>query len=294
METISPLTLERLSDRIAALIASGAMAPIAGSAVLRAGSLISVTARLDRGVYTQTVDSVSVKRIACAGVEGLGIALAAGNFKDDACCIASAAIALAFYECFDSPTIFEPDIPTLLRRGMLTANDYVLQLALAPLGDWRPGTAVGARASLKGIAAAATVAVALPHRAWIAHIGDNRGFLVRGQDARRLTVDHTLVFEGAYSAAVEPDPSSRFDRADQAVLRVLGLCAMPQFDVTRIDLLPGDRLLLGNAGLSKTLAASLDTTRVPIAADAVVAAFQELSSCRTGAPPTLAVIDVPT
>jgi serine/threonine protein phosphatase PrpC len=284
-----PLTVAQLRSQATALAAAGAMPPIAGSAVLRVDGRVRAVASAAFGPYTATVDSVSLCRIHCGGVEGVLVALAGGNFKDAACCVASATVAATFHEMFARAQLYEADIPTLLRRAMLNANEQVHELSLGPIGDVPTGTAVGTRKSLKGIGAAVTALAVLPHRAWVAHIGDGRAFLLRAKDARQLTVDHTLFHDPGYRAraqALAPGDAS------QIVLRVLGGKAAPEFDVTRVDLRPGDRLVLGNAGVSLSLAQWMDLERAPTAEDGISLASEQLTDSCMGPPPTIAVVDI--
>ncbi|MBW3577772.1 MAG: protein phosphatase 2C domain-containing protein [Actinobacteria bacterium] len=70
--------------------------------------------------------------------------------------------------------------------------------------------------------------------AWVAHVGDSRAYLVREADLRRITRDHTT--------------GGLFGRG--SITQALGTGDGIDPDVTHIDLVPGDRLLLCTDGLT--------------------------------------------
>jgi PPM family protein phosphatase len=82
----------------------------------------------------------------------------------------------------------------------------------------------------RGMGTTAVVAHLRPGRAWIAHVGDSRGYLLSGGRMRQVTKDH-----------------ERFGSLTQA----LGLGDV-QPDVTELEAGEGDRLLLCTDGLTNT------------------------------------------
>lgn len=78
---------------------------------------------------------------------------------------------------------------------------------------------------------------------WVGHAGDSRAYLCRGRDLRRLTADH---------------------RSGLGLSQALGIATISP-DIARIDLEPGDRLLLCSDGLTDLV--DDDTIAEALAAD---------------------------
>lgn len=88
------------------------------------------------------------------------------------------------------------------------------------------------------------------HEAWVAHVGDSRAYLFRRSDLHQVTSDHTtggLLRTGTISQA-------------------LGTSGGIDPDVVRLDLEPGDRLLLCSDGLTDMV--DVDTIGGIVADDA--------------------------
>lgn len=83
----------------------------------------------------------------------------------------------------------------------------------------------------------------------IGHIGDSRVYRIRGGAIEQLTEDHTLVNELAKSGQLSPEEAANHPRRN-VLMRALGTDRDVAVDVMRIDMLPGDRLLLCSDGLS--------------------------------------------
>jgi len=94
-----------------------------------------------------------------------------------------------------------------------------------------------------------TAVVAHENRFHLVHVGDSRAYLLRGDDLTQLTADHTLV-----QSLIDDGLLSEQGAADFAfrsvVLRAISGEAPVEPDVRRLDLSPGDRLLLCSDGLS--------------------------------------------
>jgi len=96
-----------------------------------------------------------------------------------------------------------------------------------------------------------TVVVALldEREGLIGHIGDSRAYRVRGGAIEQLTDDHTLVNELARSGQLSREEAANHPRRN-VLTRALGTDADVSVDLQRIDMLPGDRLLICSDGLS--------------------------------------------
>ena len=90
-------------------------------------------------------------------------------------------------------------------------------------------------------------------RALVAHLGDSRVYLFRAGRLRRLTRDHSHVEEMVDRGLLTPEEAAR-SRSNGGPTRYLGMWGEPEADLTLLDLLPGDRLLLCSDGLTGMLA----------------------------------------
>jgi protein phosphatase len=105
--------------------------------------------------------------------------------------------------------------------------------------------------TLRGMGTTLTVAGALGNDLIIGHVGDSRAYLLRGDDFKQLTTDHTLA-QALIDAGVanRDDPASRSMRhVLTAAVGSLGREVDPQ--VQRFKLQEGDRLLLCTDGLTE-------------------------------------------
>lgn len=96
-----------------------------------------------------------------------------------------------------------------------------------------------------------TVVVALldEREGLIGHIGDSRAYRVRGGAIEQLTDDHTLVNELTRSGQLSREEAAHHPRRN-VLTRALGTDADVAVDLQRIEMLPGDRLLICTDGLS--------------------------------------------
>ncbi len=88
-------------------------------------------------------------------------------------------------------------------------------------------------------------------RAALAHVGDSRAYLLRAGACERLTRDHSL-YEQMHGEGLTGVARRDFPYRNQ-ITRALGLAGMAEPDVARVELVPGDRLLLCSDGLHDVL-----------------------------------------
>ncbi len=111
--------------------------------------------------------------------------------------------------------------------------------------------------ALTGMGTTIVAAVMEPSdsRVWVAHVGDSRAYLLRGDRLTQLTVDHSLVGEyvkrGLLTEREAEDHPLR-----HIISRALGTAPHVDADIQAIDLLPGDALLLCTDGLTNMLSAA--------------------------------------
>jgi serine/threonine protein phosphatase PrpC len=129
------------------------------------------------------------------------------------------------------------DSLTGVRRGLfsaLVASDQVVRTTGAKSGTPHMGTTL-------------TAALVLWPVMYVAHVGDTRCYLLRAGKLHRLTTDHNL------AERLGPDESRRnTDELQNILWNTLGASdELPRPELSKLDLLPGDTLLLCSDGLNK-------------------------------------------
>lgn len=140
------------------------------------------------------------------------------------------------------PNAPEGDLGQALRQAFRQANEAVYQAAATEPAYTGMGT---------------TLTAALLHGryATVAHVGDSRAYLLRGDGLTQVTRDHTLVAEEVAQGRLTAE-AARNDPRRNILSRVIGTNArldskLPS--IFELTLLPGDRLLLCSDGLYDVL-----------------------------------------
>lgn len=155
------------------------------------------------------------------------------------------------------PMIGEPDrrfsaLTNRLASALRFANKVIHNAAKTPPGQEGMGTTVVA-ALLQGDVLS------------VAHVGDSRMYLIRGQAIRPLTADHALVAEQVRLGLLTEDQAKRSPLRG-VLTRAVGLEETVEVELDEVPLMPGDSLVLCSDGLTRavTSAEVLDTVlRVP-------------------------------
>ena len=104
--------------------------------------------------------------------------------------------------------------------------------------------------SQKGMGTTCTAVAVRCGQVWIAHVGDSRAYLVRGESIRRMTKDHTLVAELVERGHLTEAEAATDPRRNQ-LTRCVG--ALPDVAVDAAEwgdrLVPGDTLVMCSDGL---------------------------------------------
>lgn len=135
----------------------------------------------------------------------------------------------------------EEDVETVLQR--VTQRFLQIDETLKQEAKWD--------ATLSGMGTTLTVACKLGNDLVIGHVGDSRAYLLRGNDLKQLTTDHTLA-QTLIDAGIagRDDPATRSMRhVLTAALGSLGKRIEPQ--VQHLKVCPGDQLLLCTDGLTE-------------------------------------------
>lgn len=129
------------------------------------------------------------------------------------------------------------------RNEVLELLDDVCQLASRRVYD------EAEKVGKKGMTTTLVATVVGGGAAFLAHVGDSRAYLVRDGFIRQLTEDHSMVNEMVRTGQMTYEEAIR-SRYRNVITRAVGLYPTVQADVMAIEILPGDRLILGSDGLS--------------------------------------------
>jgi protein phosphatase len=134
----------------------------------------------------------------------------------------------------------ERDMPARLRDAIEEANRRIAEQ-------------IEQQPECRGMGTTLVVAVSDGPRCWIAHIGDSRAYLVRGDQITQLTADHSFVNELVRLGMLSREQAARDPRRN-VVTRALGSGAMvvPEIHEYRVE--AGDLMLLCSDGLNTMLA----------------------------------------
>ena len=102
--------------------------------------------------------------------------------------------------------------------------------------------------SLKGMGTTATVVKLVGKRAYCAHVGDSRFYLVRNEFLYQITYDHSLVNEQVRAGIITPE-EAEFHHLKNVITRSVGYQEEEDVDTTSVDLEAGDILVLCSDGL---------------------------------------------
>lgn len=86
--------------------------------------------------------------------------------------------------------------------------------------------------------------------ATIGHIGDSRAYLLRDDQMRQVTTDHTVAAEYVAQGQMSAEEAARIPQRHM-LLRTLGLTRFVNVDEIDLALEPGDRILLCSDGLTE-------------------------------------------
>jgi len=103
---------------------------------------------------------------------------------------------------------------------------------------------------LRGMGTTLTMAYSVGPELFLAHVGDSRGYLLRGDTLHRLTRDDTLVQQMVEKGLLTPEKADEHDLRHVITNVVGGKTPGLQVAVHRATLSPGDVLLLCTDGLT--------------------------------------------
>lgn len=101
----------------------------------------------------------------------------------------------------------------------------------------------------RGMGTTLVAALVAEERAVIAHVGDSRAYLLRGDSLHRLTTDHSWVLEQVRMGLLTEEAAERHPMRN-IVTRALGSRSLASPELSEVRLEPGDVLLLCSDGLN--------------------------------------------
>ncbi len=102
---------------------------------------------------------------------------------------------------------------------------------------------------LHGMGSTVTVFLAYGSIAYIAHVGDSRGYLVRDHQIHQLTEDHSLVQEQVAAGLITPE-QARVSPVRNIITRSIGFEREVKVDVGAAPMQRGDQFILCSDGLT--------------------------------------------
>jgi PPM family protein phosphatase len=132
------------------------------------------------------------------------------------------------------------DIPAVLREAMARANTRVF-------------TEAQSNADLRGMGTTTSALVVRGDKAWFAHVGDSRIYMLRGDDFKQLTEDHSLVATMVREGLLTEAEAETHPRRN-VLQRSVGVTEEVEIDVVGpIEVQEGDVFVLCSDGLHGVL-----------------------------------------
>jgi PPM family protein phosphatase len=125
---------------------------------------------------------------------------------------------------------------TALHDAVVQANETVSQMA-----EDDP--------AFRGMGTTLTAAIIEGRRVHLAHVGDSRAYLLRGDRFAQLTDDHTLVQHLVDEGQITPEEAATHPQRS-IITRAIGVSRDIEVDTISLELDPGDQLLLCSDGLT--------------------------------------------
>jgi protein phosphatase len=107
-------------------------------------------------------------------------------------------------------------------------------------------------AAMRGMGTTLTAITVQDGTAVFGHVGDSRAYLMRDGAATQVTDDHSLVEQLVREGRLTPEEAQNHPQR-AIITRALGVDARVDVDTYRVDLRPGDRLLICSDGLTNML-----------------------------------------
>lgn len=137
----------------------------------------------------------------------------------------------------NSLKLLEHDPAQALKDAFKNANEAVLELARTDADKFR------------GMGTTITAVIVRDDRIYVAHVGDSRVYLVRNEEIRLLTNDHSLVNELVKSGGITPEEAESHPQKN-ILTRAIGTSPKVEVEINIESVQKGDIIILCTDGLS--------------------------------------------
>lgn len=180
------------------------------------------------------------------------------------------------------------------RRGGGEARpEEVKAMLAAAVRDANAAVYAAAQASpeRRGMGTTLTAMLLVGRRAFIAHVGDSRLYLVRDREVRQLTEDHSVLNELRRRGRLRPEVIARVSNRN-AVTRAVGVFETVEVDSGQFLAAPGDLFVLCSDGLHRYLEADAELALLVegITEDAITQRLIDYANERGGVDNVTAVV----
>ncbi len=206
---------------------------------------LSVGAKTDPGRRANNEDQLAVvdvrrHRLRADGVLVIADGMGGRNFGERAAAAAVETVQDTLVEMLDADRADTVNVSDALDSALRKANARVYEVAAQT-------------AESRGMGTTCVAAVVEGDRLFLAHAGDSRAYLLRGQHLVRLTDDHSYVAEQVRAGTLSEE-SARRSRFRNVITRAIGIEPTITPDLSEHDIQNGDWVLLCTDGLSNMVA----------------------------------------
>lgn len=106
--------------------------------------------------------------------------------------------------------------------------------------------------SFSGMGTTVTMCLIYGEKAFVAHVGDSRAYVLRGGKLHQITTDHSLVYELVKIGQITAEEAMHHPQKN-VITRALGTDSGVEIDLYEFGILPGDVVLLCSDGLTNML-----------------------------------------
>ncbi len=106
--------------------------------------------------------------------------------------------------------------------------------------------------SFSGMGTTVTMCLIYGDKAFVAHVGDSRAYVLRGDQLHQITTDHSLVYELVKIGQITEEEAAHHPQKN-VITRALGTDSGVEIDLYEFGILPGDLVLLCSDGLTNML-----------------------------------------
>lgn len=103
--------------------------------------------------------------------------------------------------------------------------------------------------SLKGMGTTTVASFVVDGKAYVANVGDSRGYFIRGHEIKQITEDHSLVSEQVRAGIISAN-DAKGHRLKNIITRSVGYQELVDPDIKVHELRPGDKIVMCSDGLS--------------------------------------------